>query len=401
MQRVHIDLLSLPTSAGPGYSYLCLIVCALSKFPIGFPLVNKDMDSVAECLWSTISTFGAPEECVSDNGSEFVNKVFDALANIHGINRRLTSRYRPQSNGQVERFNRTVVATLLKLCGNTPQLWPEWLDFVLLSIRTAVHRSTQFTPFQLMFGRDWNPLRDFHQVVVQWELQGESSGPEPLDEGGARDEAFAHAFSSRARLLRQQIEWSRASSNLQQASVQQAATQDKSHHTSLERLPSGSEVWLRVEPRDHKLMHHFKGPFRVVSGAGVEVNSNYILEEIASGAVLARSVPRDKIFLSVNIPLTRRQAELFCPADIEAISSRLDNPEPGPVPPGFAQGGRNGAGSFAIRRILDSRAGKGLKERFYLVSWEGYEQPTWEPESNLEPGILAELLRKFPFRSSA
>ena len=199
MDRVHIDLLQLPTSA-EGFSYLFVLVCALSKFPISIPLSSKEAREVAEAFWHIITLFGAPGLLVSDNGPEFVNWLLKALLELHGISRRLITAYRPQANGQVERYNRTILSVLLKLAGNTPQLWPQWLDFVMLVLRTAVHRSTKFTPFQLMFGRPWNPLRDFHQMVIHWEFDQSRYSP-------AVDEEIAGAVAARARLMRQQLDW--------------------------------------------------------------------------------------------------------------------------------------------------------------------------------------------------
>ena len=63
----------------------------------------------------------------------------------------------------------SILAVLGKLISNSPQKWYEWVDFVLMSIRTAIHRSSGFSPFQLMFGRVWNPLADYHQVALDFE----------------------------------------------------------------------------------------------------------------------------------------------------------------------------------------------------------------------------------------
>ena len=403
-----MDLLKLPTSA-EGYEYLLLFVCAFTKYPVEFKLKTKDMFSVAEGLWHFISVFGSPAEIVSDNGSEFVNRVLEALAELHGISRRLTSAYRPMANGQVERYNRTVLAVLLKLSGNTPELWPQWLDFVMIAIRTAVHRVTRFTPFQLMFGRTWNPLRDFHQLVIQWGM-GEDVGSRsrdavPLGAPVSREErdtteVIAVALAARAQLIRQELDWGQAASNVRGGQVEQRATQDKQHRVAFSRLPPGAEVWLLIEPRVHKLEHHFRGPFKIWGDSGLEEGSNYIVADFSSGSPLPRSVPRDKLFWSVNVPLSPRQAELFAAGELEAVVSRLDHVQPGPLPAGLAQGGCNPPGAFAISRFLECKVHPTSAQRSFLVAWEGYETPTWEPEGAFDPVIVRELLRKHPVTMS-
>ena len=69
--------------------------------------------------------FGPPVVLNSDNGLEFCNGAVLGLANLHGISRRLTSAYRLQANGAVERLNRSVLAVLRKLTSNNPQRWFE------------------------------------------------------------------------------------------------------------------------------------------------------------------------------------------------------------------------------------------------------------------------------------
>ena len=158
--RVHMDLMLMPESSG-GYVQLLLFVDALSKYPIAFPLRSKEASLVAERLWHVICTFGTPVCLHSDNGTEFVNEVVDTLSALHGIQRRTITAFRPQANGQVERVNRPVLDVLRKYCGTFPDRWPDWLDFVMLAIRTATHSSTGQTPFEVMFGRPFNPLADY------------------------------------------------------------------------------------------------------------------------------------------------------------------------------------------------------------------------------------------------
>ena len=64
----------------------------------------------------------------SDNGKEYVNKIFDDYLKQHGIQRRLSTPYTPQQNGISERKNRSLMdkARCLMIEANTPkQLWAE------------------------------------------------------------------------------------------------------------------------------------------------------------------------------------------------------------------------------------------------------------------------------------
>ena len=52
---------------------------------------------------------------INDQGREFVNKVSDELHLITGVQQRVISAYHPQSNGLIERQNRTIKNSLMKL----------------------------------------------------------------------------------------------------------------------------------------------------------------------------------------------------------------------------------------------------------------------------------------------
>ena len=51
---------------------------------------------------------------LSDRGTSFVNKVINKLCEDFQLKHRLTSPYRPQTNGMVERFNRTLGESIVK-----------------------------------------------------------------------------------------------------------------------------------------------------------------------------------------------------------------------------------------------------------------------------------------------
>ncbi|GFU51711.1 retrovirus-related Pol polyprotein from transposon 412 [Trichonephila clavipes] len=54
----------------------------------------------------------------------------------------------------VERFNRTILNSLSLLVSSNQQDWDKKLPFFLLAYRSAVHETTGYSPFQMLFGRD-------------------------------------------------------------------------------------------------------------------------------------------------------------------------------------------------------------------------------------------------------
>ena len=90
---------------------------------------------------------------ISDQGREFVNKVNRCLFKMTNTEHRISSAYHPQTNGLVERFNRTLQRSLVKLVNDNQNDWDELLDGVLFAYRTSIQKSTQVSPFELMYCR--------------------------------------------------------------------------------------------------------------------------------------------------------------------------------------------------------------------------------------------------------
>ena len=70
-------------------------------------------------LWLNISYSCSLElaspEIISDQGTDFMSQLLKELCNLLHINQIQTSPYHPQTNGLVERFNKTLKAMLRKL----------------------------------------------------------------------------------------------------------------------------------------------------------------------------------------------------------------------------------------------------------------------------------------------
>jgi transposase InsO family protein len=62
--------------------------------------------------------------------------------------------YHPQGNGQVERFNRTLLAMLSTVVNENMDDWDDHLPYVMSAYRSSVHDSTGCTPNKLMLGRE-------------------------------------------------------------------------------------------------------------------------------------------------------------------------------------------------------------------------------------------------------
>jgi hypothetical protein len=70
------------------------------------------------------------------------------------INKSRTTAYHPQSDGLVERMNRTLEAMLAMFTSNSQRDWDEYLPYVMMAYRSAVQDTTGYSPNQMMLGRE-------------------------------------------------------------------------------------------------------------------------------------------------------------------------------------------------------------------------------------------------------
>ena len=70
------------------------------------------------------------------------------------IDKTRTTSMRPQSNGNVERFHRTLAAMLTMYCESDQYRWDVFLPQLMMAYRSSVHASTGQTPNKMTLGQD-------------------------------------------------------------------------------------------------------------------------------------------------------------------------------------------------------------------------------------------------------
>ena len=96
--------------------------------------------------------FGAPRAILSDNGRSFIGEVIKELFHIFKIRHNLTSPYRPETNGQIERSH-AGIKDFLRCYSERFADWDKLVPFATFTYNTSKHSVTKFTPFELVYGR--------------------------------------------------------------------------------------------------------------------------------------------------------------------------------------------------------------------------------------------------------
>jgi transposase InsO family protein len=153
--RVGIDIVGpLPVTARNN-KYIVVATEYLTKWPEARAIPAADAFNVASFIFEDIiCRHGCPRELLSDQGSHFCNQVVDSLCNKMKVRHRLSSAYHPQTNGLVERFNRTLCEVLAKCSSQYDEDWDLFIPAALFAYRTSQHSTTRHEPFFLLYGRD-------------------------------------------------------------------------------------------------------------------------------------------------------------------------------------------------------------------------------------------------------
>ena len=157
LERVALDILGpLPTSKR-GNKYILIVGDYFTKWVEAYPLQDQRAETIAMVfVREFVSRFGVPLQLHSDQGRNFESVLFNDVCNLLGMDKTRTTALHPQSDGMVERFNRTLENQLAVFVKKHQQDWDDHVPLILLAYRSAVHESTGQTLSCLMFGREVN-----------------------------------------------------------------------------------------------------------------------------------------------------------------------------------------------------------------------------------------------------
>ena len=95
-----------------------------------------------------------PKVIQSDQGTEFTASIIAELTRKFNIQHQFSIPYYPQTNGIVERFNRTLTSALQKYCIEFQEDWDTNIPAALFAYRTLQNSTTKHEPFFLTYGQE-------------------------------------------------------------------------------------------------------------------------------------------------------------------------------------------------------------------------------------------------------
>ena len=153
MERVHLDFLGpLPRTAA-GNENILVLVDQFTKWVECIALPDQTALTTAKAMVEVFGRLGFPLEIFTDQGRNFESELFKSVCDLLHIHKARTTPYHPSSNGQVERFNRTLMDAVRCFVGDQDE-WDLYLPQISAAMRSSINRSTGFTPNRLMLGRE-------------------------------------------------------------------------------------------------------------------------------------------------------------------------------------------------------------------------------------------------------
>ncbi|XP_063072262.1 uncharacterized protein LOC134462919 [Engraulis encrasicolus] len=205
--------------------------------------------TVAQCIFEEyIRHHGIPESIHTDQGRQFESDLMKELCVLLKIEKTRTSPYHAQSDGMVERFNRTLKDQLAKYLSQTGGEWVQYLPQVELAYNSSVHCSTGFSPFFLAHGRE--PHLPLH-LAVNW-------GPTATSATPGTPAAYVKDVTSRLSLALREAAQRSAAAKLQQKRQYDKQVVFHPHEVG--------DYVLLDDPaqRMNKLAARWKGPFVIL-----------------------------------------------------------------------------------------------------------------------------------------
>ena len=352
LRSLCIDILGPLTKSKKGMRYMLVITDRFTKLTQVVPLKGITALTVAKGFvehW--VFKYGPPKDLISDNGSQFASKLFRRVCQLLGIVNIFTSTYHPQTNGQVERYNRTILAMLRNYVSDHQDDWDEYATALTYAYNNSVHRGTGTTPFNLVLS---NPPPSF--AMSRYATETETTGNARPNRAAMVQRLEAAVRKARKRLYEAQCRYKRDF--------------DKSVRRANRHIRPGQYIYL--DPRDGvkatpgKLGHIAVGPYRVLvnDGRTFVIQRGEVVERVNSDRVTYSPPPPDAPPLPPFAATTADVLEKNIEGQTYVVDALIDH--------GYDDHG-----------VLQ-----------FLVRWAGYDTPTWQPRSDIPEELVSRYFAK-------
>ena len=312
-----------------GYQYILLIVDAFTSYTMALKYRYKSAENTADALFNWISLFGVPHRWTSDNDSTFVAETISTLRSLMNIHDEVVPSYSPSTQGSVERAVRTLKeAFTTSLHYNDQQVNPiDWPTLIYASVfnSNCLERLGGLSPFELWCGR--KPQDPLSVCFGLCSLN---------DSSIVDNDDYISCLRTNIQIIHDY--WASKSMELK--------------HKAVDNTCDGLSTQLSIGDRCVRISY--------VNGRRSVLGQVIVVSKHGSGSFMVRSIEGGAPFLVHGFQLIK----VF--DHPERIRVELRDTDPRPY--------------YNITAVLDYDPKQG-----YLVSWEGYDEPSWQRPGDMPP----------------
>jgi transposase InsO family protein len=236
--HVTIDLKEM-TKLKRNNTYYLLLIDVATRFVFLRPLVNKQMDTVAQALFGLFCDVGFPVIISMDNGAEFVNQIMQEVVRISEMDRRLFTPYHHRGNGLAERAVRTTSDAIYKLLEGKDNEWDQYIPSTQLFMNLKVSEVTFFS-YVCQVTNKFMDINGTNELPASIELLKE------------RLDYMTRVVYPGVRTRSEKVHAKRNSAF------------EKNNQIRHESFPDGTMVMVRDENRNGKSEPRYEGPFTIL-----------------------------------------------------------------------------------------------------------------------------------------
>lgn len=153
-QCLHIDHLGPFIKSKKNNSYILGIIDAYSKYIVLRAVKDTKSKTTISVLRDLFAMFGTPRTLISDRGTSFTSKEFVGYMQNTGVKHILNAVATPRANGQIERYNQSILSSLTALChGTDDRYWDKHVPDVQWSLNNTINQGTGKAPMEIILGR--------------------------------------------------------------------------------------------------------------------------------------------------------------------------------------------------------------------------------------------------------
>ena len=154
LEIIHMDFLTIESGKIDKDVNVLVVTDYFTRYAQTFITTSQTASVVAKTLWEKFFVhYGLPEKILSDQGHNFESSLISELCKLCQVKKLQTMPYRPQTNGQCECFNVTLISMLGTLPEKAKVTWPEQISTLVHAYNCTRSNATGFSPYFLMYGR--------------------------------------------------------------------------------------------------------------------------------------------------------------------------------------------------------------------------------------------------------